>query len=119
MRARDLGADLARLPVAEALRANEVSWALVYRDDPDAGSLDLTGLELVHDDADLALYAVPGSPATAHHASGATRAVVVGADLLAAGAGGRRDGPRDAASPECAPTARRAATVTPGSGRAR
>lgn len=85
VRSRDLGADLARLPVAEALRANEVSWALVYRDDPDAGSLDLTGLELVHEDADLALYAVPGSPATAHHASGATRAVVVGADLLAAG----------------------------------
>jgi hypothetical protein len=84
-RSRDLGADLARLPVAQALRANGVTWVLVYRDDPDAGSLDLTGLDLVHDDADLALYSVPDSPGTSHRASAASRAVVVAADLLAAG----------------------------------
>ncbi|GAA4720849.1 hypothetical protein [Nocardioides conyzicola] len=83
-RSRDLGADLARLPVAEALRDNGVSWALVYRDDPDAGSLDLTGLDLVHEDADLALYSVPDASPTAHGAGRATRVVVVAADLLAA-----------------------------------
>lgn len=55
-----VGDALARQPVAPALDEAGVSWALVYRDDPEAPALDLTGLEEVYADADMALYRVPG-----------------------------------------------------------
>jgi len=59
-RARALGLALQREPVIDALRGAGVSWALVYRDDPAAPDLDLSGLVRVSGDGVVALYAVPG-----------------------------------------------------------
>ena len=70
-----------------------VGWLLVYLDDPDAASVDVTGLELVHEDADLRLYAVPGARPDAASAAGPTTgergavaAAYVVAGLVLAGA---------------------------------
>ena len=82
-RGRAIGADLRRgIPVADALEQNHVTWALVYPDDPDAGGLDLSGLERVVGDDDVELYRVPGATPPAGP-SGWRRVVVTAFDLLA------------------------------------
>ena len=82
--AASLGRALETSSPAEALAANGISWVVVYRDDPQAEGLDLTGLELQAQSAEVAVYrtgAVAGTdPATA----GPRRWVVVGGNLLAA-----------------------------------
>jgi hypothetical protein len=80
-RGRDLGDALERgVSVTDALRADDVSWALVYPDDPEAGDLDLEGLEPVVTGDVVELYRVPGaSPAEGPQTW--RRAVVVSADL--------------------------------------
>jgi hypothetical protein len=55
-----LGRALAQRPTSEALRQEGVRYALVYLDDPDAPTLDLSGLERRYADGVVALYAVPG-----------------------------------------------------------
>ncbi|WP_275743497.1 hypothetical protein [Nocardioides sp. YIM 152315] len=106
-RAAALGADLVRLPVAAALRAHGVRWALVYRDDPDAGSLDLDGLRVVYEDDDMMLLETPGATAGPPSVSAARRGaalasygvagVVALAGILAAN-WRRRNAPRDRAT---------------------
>ena len=103
-RAAELGADLARRPVAAALRDHGVRWALVYRDDPGAGTLDLDGLRRVYEDDDMALYEVPGvttgQPSVSAARRGAAIAsygvagVVALAGIVAANRR-RRNAPRD------------------------
>jgi hypothetical protein len=83
-RAARLGDALATGPVVDALAGEGVGWALVYRDDPQAGELELTGLEEVYADGDLALYRVPGVAAPDKAAvTGVRRGVVLMADVLA------------------------------------
>jgi len=84
-RARDLGRALPSRSSAEALRASGVSWVLVYRDDPAATDLDLSGLEPVYRDPDMALFRVPGSATAPSGSSPAVRVVVVALDVAAAG----------------------------------
>lgn len=59
LRGRAIGEALEQQSVAQALGANGVTWALVYRDDPDVDDLDLDGLIEEYADDDLALYRVP------------------------------------------------------------
>ncbi|MGZ4496124.1 MAG: hypothetical protein ACXVWZ_01485 [Nocardioides sp.] len=82
LRARLLGRTLATGSVADALRAAHVTWALVYRDDPLAADLDLSGLVRVHADDRLALYRLPGVVPEAPP-SAAVRTVVGVVDALA------------------------------------
>jgi hypothetical protein len=61
---------------------------MVYRDQPGAADLDTTGMSLVVDGADVALYRVPGADLDHGTEHGrATIAVVVAADALWAIAG--------------------------------
>ena len=57
--AREVGRALEEAPPAQALAALGVGWVLVYRDDPAAPTLDLTGLVAAHVDPEIALYRVP------------------------------------------------------------
>ena len=83
VRARRLGAALDGGPVGSALAASGVRWALVYRDDPDADSLDLTGLSERYADDDIALYEVDGPTREPDGPTAVRRALVLVADLLA------------------------------------
>ncbi len=82
-RAARIGAAIREEPAAIALAGAGVAWALVYLDDPDAGNLDLTGLDEVYRDDDIALFRVqdPASPPAGPGA--AARVAVVGVDVLA------------------------------------
>jgi hypothetical protein len=82
VRARRLGSDLANLPVSAAATANGIGWVVVYRDDPSAGDLDLSDLDPIYSDAELALYRVPGPAAPDNRVSWWRRATIVGGDLL-------------------------------------
>ena len=66
---------------AEALRATGIPWAVVYRDDPDADDLDLTGLELVTESPEVALYRVEVGEVLV--ADGPARGPVLVGDLVA------------------------------------
>lgn len=59
-RTTELGRALERSRPADVLPEYGVGWVLVYRDDPDAGALDLKGLNLIVDDPDVRLYRVSG-----------------------------------------------------------
>lgn len=85
LRARELGRDLAEEPVATALRDAHVTWAMVYRDDPEAGNLDLNGLTEVYADDLVALYRVPGATAPDPATGPAARLATTLGDLLALG----------------------------------
>ena len=95
-RARSLGVLLRDESVADSLREAHVGYALVYVDDPDYGQLDLSGLELLHSDADLALYRVPGvkapsgPPAWRRVVVASVDVFVVALVLLGAGVGAAR-----------------------------
>ncbi|MCW2851192.1 MAG: hypothetical protein JWM84_856 [Nocardioides sp.] len=82
-RGRELGQALAAGGVADALVSQDVRWALVYRDDPAAGDLELDGLEEVYADDDVALLRVPGAGPGAPGATSAERLAVGVADGLA------------------------------------
>ncbi|MBB6626286.1 hypothetical protein H5V45_03020 [Nocardioides sp. KIGAM211] len=85
VRVRDLGAALLEEPAAQALAAHDVTWALVYRDDPAAADLDVTGLDEVYADRLVALYRVPGA-AVPPAATGTPARVMTGlVDVLALG----------------------------------
>jgi hypothetical protein len=60
-RAREVGAvvDDPSGPLAEGLASVGVGWALAYRDQPGAEDVDTTGMTLVVEGPDVALYAVP------------------------------------------------------------
>ena len=66
---------------AAALRATGIAWAVVYLDDPDADSLDLTGLELVADSEEVAVYRTQVPDALAE--DGTSSWIVLIGDLLA------------------------------------
>ncbi|MCW2843714.1 MAG: hypothetical protein JWN22_1630 [Nocardioides sp.] len=83
VRGQALGRALRSGPVADALRDQHVTWALVYLDDPDAPDLDLSGLTAAYSDADLALYRVPGATPAATSAGTAARVATGLADGLA------------------------------------
>lgn len=81
-RSHRIGVALAAGPVAPALAAEGVGWALVYRDDPATPDLDLAGLEEIYVDDDLLLFRVPGAePGPAP--TSLARTVVLAADSLA------------------------------------
>jgi len=80
-RARRVAEALASRPLLDALAEEGIAWALVYRDDPEADALDLTGLEPVYADDDLALYRVPGAAPSPSAGTGtATRVLVLTVD---------------------------------------
>jgi hypothetical protein len=83
LRARTLGNALRHRGVAAALRGSDVTWALVYRDDPRAAGLDLAGLRQVYADRDVALYRVPGVVGDDPGPSPTARALVGAADVAA------------------------------------
>lgn len=83
VRGRAVGQALERGPVGEALAAEDVRWALVYRDDPAAPELDLAGLDEVFADEEMALYRVPGADAVERAAAAWERVAVGAVDLLA------------------------------------
>lgn len=83
LRGRALGDALASEPVAVALRDQDIGWALVYLDDPDADELDLAGLTQVYADDDLALYRVPDATAAEPMVGAAARTVTGLTDGLA------------------------------------
>ena len=58
LEARRIGRALGTARVEDALRDTDVRWVVVYRDDPDAGALDTSGLHLVYGDDEIALYRV-------------------------------------------------------------
>jgi len=80
--AQAVGAALAHGRPADVLAGQGVAWVLVYLDDPDAGKLDLSGLRPVHQDSDLALYAVPGHVAATSPDLSRRELVAIG-DLIA------------------------------------
>jgi hypothetical protein len=82
-RAARLGASLASGPVAPALAAEGIRWALVYRDDPSAPDLDLTGLSAVYADDRMALYEVPNPAPSPPGPSRGQRALVLAANGVA------------------------------------
>ena len=71
-------------PPVEALAKEGVRWVLVYRDDPAAAELDLTGLEEVYADPDLLLLRVPGDVGGPKPTAPGRRMMVLWADGLAA-----------------------------------
>ncbi|WP_374455201.1 hypothetical protein [Nocardioides sp.] len=78
-----IGAALEEGPPATTLPDLGVSWVVVYPDDPEAGQLDLTGLEPVLTGADVEVYRVPGAEPQGTSDPTARRAAVWGAHLLA------------------------------------
>jgi hypothetical protein len=84
-RAQRVAAALDSSRPADALADVGIRWVLVYLDDPAVGDLDLSGLDLVVADDDLALYAVPGVARTGlGEPSAAERVAVTAAMVLAA-----------------------------------
>jgi hypothetical protein len=83
--AREVGAALERGTPAEVLPGRGVRWVLVYRDDPEADRLDLTGLRRVYADRDLALYRVPGPVTPAAEPGSGARVAVLAAHGVAGG----------------------------------
>lgn len=81
-RAREL-ADVLRRGAGEGigprLGALGVGWVLVYRDQPDAPELDLSGLDRVESGRAVALYRVPGPVATVDPSHSAAAVASVGA----------------------------------------
>jgi hypothetical protein len=69
-------------PWGERLAEEGVGWVLVYRDQPGADDLDLTGLRPVVRGPDVALYAVDGHPRPAPRVSPAVRVLVAAVDLV-------------------------------------
>jgi hypothetical protein len=59
-RARAIGARLASGAPVRTLHQHDVTWVLVYRDDPNASTLALAGLDSVYADRYLELLRVPG-----------------------------------------------------------
>jgi hypothetical protein len=59
--AREVGAHLEDGGAAADLADRGVGWVLLYLDDPDAGTIDVTGLRRELVDEHVALYAVPGA----------------------------------------------------------
>lgn len=84
VRAAQVDAALQAGPPAQVLPDLGVGWVLIWRDDPDAEALDLTGLDPVVIGDDVALYRVPGRLVPASTVGSATRRTVWLADLLAA-----------------------------------
>jgi hypothetical protein len=62
--AREVGDVVRDGGAARDLGALGVGWVVVYADDPDAGSLDVNGLEQRYSDDRLSLYRVPGALAS-------------------------------------------------------
>lgn len=68
---------------ADVLADVGVSWVMVYRDDPRTDEVDTSGLDLIHEGAQLSLWRVP-DPADRVPVPGLRRAAVVVGDVLAA-----------------------------------
>lgn len=83
VRARRLGEALQEGSVSDALAAAGVRWALVYRDDPAAGDLDLAGLREAYADDVIALYEVPDPDGAPAGPGALVRGLVLTADLVA------------------------------------
>ena len=81
--AADIGKALDEGPPAQTLPALGVSWVVVYPDDPEAGRLDLTGLDPVRIGEHVELYEVPGPVAAVAEDPGVRRVAVWLAHLLA------------------------------------
>lgn len=82
--AASLGRALATSSPADALAATGISWVVVYRDDPEADELDLTGLELEAESPELAVYRVSTASGAPVPVTGSARWTVIAGNLLAA-----------------------------------
>ena len=82
--AASLGRALETSSPAEALAATGIPWVVVYRDDPDADELDLSGLELRAETPEVAVYRAPAVADRHVAAAGPARWTVIAGTLLAA-----------------------------------
>ena len=89
-RSEEVGDAVASAEPDAALGRLGVGWVLVYRDDPMVAEVEVDGLRLVHEDAELLLYAVPGAervdgPSAAKRTAVSAAYAVDGLLLLGAG----------------------------------